>query len=57
MIHEVMIFYVGSLRWELVTEIDFNDDRCKNLIRNFKLLCATQQSVTMSRAVVTIHTA
>ena len=57
MIHEVMVFYVGSLRWELVTEIDFNDGRCKNLIRKFKLLCATKQSVTMSRAVVTIHTA
>jgi len=52
-----MVFYVGSLRWELVTEIDFNDGRCKNLIRKFKLLCATKQSVTMSRAVVTIHTA
>jgi len=51
-----MIFYVGSLRWELVTEIDFNDGGCKNFIRNFKLLCSTKQSVTMSRAVVTIHT-
>ena len=40
MIREVTIVYAGPLRWALVTEIDFNEGRCKNLIRNFKLLWA-----------------
>jgi hypothetical protein len=48
---------VGPLRWELVTEIAINDARCKNWIRNFKSLCTSNQSVTMSEAVLTVRTA